>query len=173
MIFRIDDISVNTNQEKLMEMLKTISLCLAPKIILGVSVAVNEVDNERVFPKIFNAYSDHRNFFLVEKIGVPQLPKNTLIASHGLFHVDHRLLTKECQEMSILSSCSILKADYFIPPFNKYNSATEEICKEQSIELIRFEDGWKHLKYEKFTGEGMYYFHTHDFTLEEFQAKLK
>ena len=183
-IFRIDDICVNTEKEKFFSMLKELdnkyNKC---KFILGISPLVNDMDKydgtkrERIFPSIYNAYSDYRIFYSVNKLGIPKFIEETLkiygdrigIASHGLVHVDHRLLTKEAQEMSILMSCSLVQSKVFIPPFNKYDKNTIEICKENDIELIKFEDGWKHIKYEKIVDNYQnYYFHTHDFTKEEF-----
>jgi hypothetical protein len=177
---RIDDISVNTNQQKLKAMtdiiLKKYPEC---QLILGVSLAVfnleaeaDDLQKERVFPKILNAYSDHTKYFACEKIGIPKLDPRAKIASHGLVHVDHRLLSKECQELSILFSCSVLKTNIFIPPFNKWNRITSELCILHNIELIQFERGWQHLKYEKFLGTGRYYFHTHDFTLPGFEKAI-
>lgn len=177
--FRIDDVSVNTDSDKLSDITELLR-DRHPKceIIYGVSVAVCNMDyyrgiqKERVFPKIFNAFSDPRKFYRADLVGVPHGLDKVVIASHGLIHVDHRLLTRECQEMSILVSCSVLKSKIFIPPFNKWNKATEEICKEHGIELIKFEDGWKHLAHEKFFPDGNWYFHTHDFTFEEFAKRL-
>ena len=183
--FRIDDISLNTDAKKLSSLVE----CLCnrfpdSKILLGVSPVINDMSNyidkrsERIFPQIFNAYSDHRIFFNVQKCGIPEVIHTIVqkygakidLAGHGLIHVDHRLLTKEVQELSILVSCSLIKSKIYIPPFNKWNKATEEICAEHSIKLIKFEEGWKHIKYESINDNFKnYYFHTHDFSIEEFQ----
>lgn len=171
--FRIDDVSVNTDLDNLSQMVKSINERYPDaKVILGISLMVSNDVGERVFPKIWNAFSDHRKFYGVDRVGMPNIPVDSVIASHGLVHVDHRLLTKEAQEMSILTSCSILKSKIFIPPFNKWNIWTEHICKLNNIELIKFEDGWKHLKYENFSHDRKWYFHTHDFDLLMFRASL-
>jgi hypothetical protein len=155
-------------------------------ILLGVSPLVFDMSNasalasERIFPKILNAYSDHRLFYQVQKLGIPgyveELARDNRvkIASHGLLHVDHRLMDKSAQEVSILTSCSLARSKVFIPPFNKWNEQTEEICAEAGIELIKFEDGWRHLGYNKvdLLLADKYYYHTHDFTDEGFAGAI-
>lgn len=169
--FRIDDVSLNTDLSKLATMTARLrdkfERC---KIMYGVSLAVSEDVGERVFPKIWNAFSDHRKYFLVDRIGMPNILAGADIASHGLVHVDHRHLSREAQELSILMSCSVLQTNIFIPPFNKWNADTESVCAEHKVYLVKFEDGWRHLKYEAFDGSGNWYFHTHDFELPEFKA---
>ena len=182
--FRIDDVSVNTNEEKLMEMVSLLDRYYShSRFLLGISPLVCDMSeykdkrNERIFPSIFNALSDHRGFYKIDKCGVPDVISKLInthgskieLAGHGLIHVDHRLLTKEVQELSIVSSCNLVQAKTYIPPFNKWNKATEEICKEFGINLIKFEDGWRHLGYEPISDNTRsYYFHTHDFSIEQF-----
>ena len=169
-IIRIDDISINLNPDRLEAFLaqaraKTEDL----KILLAVSPAVfdmpkrdagNGVIAERVFPSILNAHSDHRVFYKIEKIGIPDWldglaeKYNCLLASHGLIHVDHRLLPIDAQEMSIVTSLSLIKSKIFVPPFNKYNKDTERVCEENEIDLIKWEDGWNHLGYQPFSNDG-------------------
>jgi hypothetical protein len=189
MIFRIDDVSINTNQDKLLEMIRLLDeKFVHSRFLLGISPLVCNMQehtdkrNERIFPSIFNAYSDHRIFYRVEKCGIPDIVATLIktygnkidLAGHGLIHVDHRLLTKEVQELSIVTSCNLIGAKTYIPPFNKWNADTVEICKEFNIHLIKFESGWKHLGYEAITNNySSYYFHTHDFTLDEFKAILE
>lgn len=184
--FRIDDVCINTNEEKLLEMLSLLDNNYSNShFLLGISPLVCDMSDykdkrsERIFPSIFNAYSDHRTFYKVDKCGIPnsvlelvKLYGNKIqLAGHGLIHVDHRLLTKEVQELSIVSSCNLIGAKYYIPPFNKWNNDTEAICKEFDITLIKFEDGWRHLGYEQITDNANnYYFHTHDFSIEEFRT---
>jgi hypothetical protein len=184
-VLRIDDISINTDRDELRNLLKLIS-DKYPKmeILLAVSALVFNMNklssgndsqsNQRVFPKILNAFSDHRVFYKVEEIGIPDwLPIfsaefNCKIASHGLIHVDHRLLDASAQELSILTSASILDTNIFVPPFNKYNPVTELICSDNQIKLVKWEDGWIHLAYNGFIdAENKYYLHLHDFTSEQ------
>lgn len=183
--FRCDDVSINTDIPKLTEMVSILKeKFLYCRIICGISPLVHDMSQndllgkERIFPKILNAYSDHRLYYKVDKAGIPNIEHlDVELAGHGLIHVDHRLLTKEVQEMSIMVSSHLVKANIFIPPFNKWNADTESICKEHKIELIKFEDGWKHLGYQKVTSSQdsaveNYYFHTHDFTIEDFKKTL-
>jgi len=70
--------------------------------------------------------------------------------------------------MSILISCSLLNTDRYVPPFNKWNYDTEMICDLASINLIKFEDGWKNMKFEKRDGQHQkWYLHHREFTVGE------
>ncbi len=90
---------------------------------------------------------------------------SAVIASHGLIHVDHRLMGREAQELSIVASCSLVGAKIFVPPFNKWNRDTASVCDEHGIELVKFEDGWRHVRFNAFDpSHDKYYLHTHDTT---------
>ena len=169
---------MNISQNRLDELLERVRMKYPDlEFLLAVSPAVFEMTtsddsdiSERIFPSILNAYSDHRVFYQVEKIGIPNWiyeiaqKYNARLASHGLIHVDHRLLDYSAQEMSIITSTSLIGSKIFVPPFNKYNNETSEICSENNIELIKWEDGWKHLSYQDFSNDGSrYYMHLHDF----------
>jgi len=174
-VVRIDDISIQTDPIRLSKFLGTLkSQYPKTQILLAVSVGVVGVpeisDSERVFPPILNAMSDHRNYFKLSRLGIPDwLPEmikefDCLIGSHGLVHVDHRLLNIEAQTLSILTSTSALGTNVFVPPFNKYNKSTIEICEEHALSLVIWENGWQHLGYQEFKSDGgKYYFHMHDF----------
>jgi hypothetical protein len=187
-IARIDDISLNTDGDKLLKIVELLDDLLPnTKIMLGVSPLIFTMDEndllkrERIFPSILNAFSDHRLYMKVNRAGVPdylqdlRTRKNLVIASHGLVHVDHRLLAYEAQELSIITSCSLVSSNIFVPPFNKWNSATQAICQEAQIDLIKFEDGWKHLMHNRFSRDEIcnFYFHTHDLGVEEFEKILR
>lgn len=177
MMFRIDDVSVNTDRTKLTEMLRTIwERSPDATIMLAMSPLVHATKDERVFPLILNAHSDWRVFYGVQRCGIPLQIRadNVIVASHGLVHVDHRLLERAAKEMSILVSCSLLNTKTWVAPFNKYDQDCIEICMEHGITLIRWEDDWQHLKFNDFddTPGGKWYFHTHDFTLEQFKERL-
>jgi len=177
MIFRFDDVCVNADME-LINSMTDFLFCRFPdcEVLWGVSPLVNDMSSEkseigkqRIFPKIFNAYSDYRKFYYVDKAGLPVLHHKAKMASHGLVHVDHRLLSKEAQEMSILVSSSLVKAKVFIPPFNKWNSDTDAICKEHGIELVKFEDGWLCMEYNSFDlNHKRWYLHAREFELSQF-----
>lgn len=176
MFFRFDDVCINSDIDLTNKMtnflFETFSNCV---VLWGISPLVNDMSNfddkrkQRIFPEIYNAFSDHRQFFKVEKAGIPELHTKVKLAGHGLVHVDHRLLTREQQEMSILISSSLVKSKIFIPPFNKWNSDTDDICKEHGIELIKFEDGWLSMEHNKFNNKhSKWYLHAREFTIEEF-----
>lgn len=82
-VLRIDDISVNTDLEQLSGLLKTIRKQFVNlEILLAISPMVFNMSNksgtelsqssQRVFPKILNAYSDHRVFYKVQELGIPK-----------------------------------------------------------------------------------------------------
>lgn len=181
---RIDDVSLNTDMLKLEQMVALLNQVFGSRVQLmfGVTPAVFDMSHEsglqreRAFPRKLNAYSDHRMFYGVQRIGLPEgLDRfNATVAGHGLVHVDHRLLNRQAQEISILTSCSIINSKIFIPPFNKHNQDTVEICQEFGIHLVRFEaENWRHLVHEPFhLNHPRYYFHTHDFTYEQLSDKL-
>jgi hypothetical protein len=177
-IFRFDDVCINAD----MDLINKMTDFLVNKfpdctVIWGVSSLLHDMSNEksdiskqRIFPKILNAHSDHRVFYNVDIAGLPEFNKNAVIASHGLIHVDHRLLDKSAQEMSILVSASLVKSKIFIPPFNKWNKYTEEICKEHNIELIKFEDGWLCMEYNTYYDDQiLWYLHAREFTFDNFK----
>jgi hypothetical protein len=114
--------------------------------------------------------SDHRQFYKADIAAIPEIPDYVEKASHGLIHVDHRLLKKSAQEMSILVSCSLSKSNIFVPPFNKWNKNTEKICRSNNIELVKFEDGWKCMEYNKFDSSvSKWYLHHREFTVDTFK----
>lgn len=150
MRFRFDDVSSNTDMGNLNELSQYIHQKF-PKAEIQYAVSPlvfniktgDIIERQRVFPKIFGAHSDHRIYFAVDGLGIPMnIPDYVEVISHGLFHVDSRLLTKEQQEMNIIAGCSLVKSKVFAPPFSKYNNDTISICKEHGIELQRFSDGW-------------------------------
>lgn len=177
-VFRFDDICINCDIDLANSIADTILEKFPEAVILyGVSPLVNDMgdydgkDSQRIYPKIFNAYSDFRLFYRLDKCGLPEnLHRKATVASHGLIHVDHRLLERSAQEMSILVSCSLTKSKIFIPPFNKWNRDTESICKENGIDLIKFEDGWKCVEYNEFdSNHNMWYLHHREFTEQSFK----
>lgn len=179
MTFRFDDISVNTDMvlvnqmtDYLLDKYKDI------RVIWAVSPMVYDLKDEkvkgRVFPSIFNAYSDYRKFYKVDKIGIPELHPNVVTAGHGLMHVDHRLLSYEAQEMSIISSCYLVGASIFVPPFNKWNNDTEQICVDNSIVLVKWENGWLSCEHNAFNeNHNKWYIHSYVWTFDKFKEWLK
>ncbi len=181
-IFRFDDICLNADIELANDIASLLKEHVPnSRIIYAVSPMVHdlsdsgdEITRQRIFPKILNAHSDHRVFYKVDLCGIPNdLPDWVELASHGLIHVDHRLLDYSAQEMSILVSSSLVKAKTFIPPFNKWNKDTEKICKEHGINLVKFEDGWRCLEYNDYTPLiKLWYLHHREFTLDSVKKWL-
>jgi hypothetical protein len=177
-IFRFDDVCINADMDLINDMTNFLVDRFPNCVVLwGVSPLVhdmseekNEVTKQRIFPKILNAHSDYRKYYDVDLAGLPDFNKKATLAAHGLVHVDHRLLPKPAQEMSILISAYLVKSKIFIPPFNKWNKDTDDICKEHGIELIKFEDGWLSMEHNKFNDiHDKWYLHAREFTMDNFK----
>ncbi len=93
------------------------------------------------------------------------------VASHGMYHLDHSKLSKDAQEMSIIGSCSFLKTNVFVPPFNKFNQDTLDICFDNHITIKT--DEWKSLEFNDFdSSHRLWYFHSWRFTTNQLKDKL-
>jgi hypothetical protein len=175
MTFRFDDISRNTDEKTLYGITSHL-LNKGHDVIWAVSVLTHasEKDTGRVFPESIKALSDYREFYKVDRAELIETVLDVTYASHGLIHVDHRLLSREAQEMSILVSCSLSNAVMFVPPFNKWNEDTEEICKRNDIHLVKYEDGWKSCEHNKFTDEQyLWYLHPQLWSVSSFKKWLR
>jgi len=186
--FRFDDVSVNTDDRKLDKMILFLRSTFRPqqlRIILAVSPAVVDMrecektlDRERIFPAIWHTESDHRVFYRMNGLGIPPCvhvmrKQGVEVAAHGMVHVDHRLMDRAAQELSILMSCSLLNCSVFVPPFHKWNKETEAICTEHAIMLVKYDPSWRHLAYHPFNHRNPnYYVHTHDMHYQDFCAKF-
>lgn len=179
--FRFDDICINTDMDNAnaiaLALLKhvpnsEIIYCLSP-MVHDMSKGESQETRERIFPAILNAHSDYRLFYTVDKCGLPEIPNWVKRAAHGLVHVDHRLMPYAAQEVSILTSCSLAKASIFVPPFNKWNTDTDKICKEHSIELVKFEDGWLSMEHNSYKADHYkWYLHSRAFDRKEIEEWL-
>lgn len=94
------------------------------------------------------------------------------IALHGLYHTDYSKMTAEEQRQEIEEGLSILKdlfpykpVKYFIPPFNRTNEDTFNICKDLKLNVISAEG--MHLEAElndlAIRPESWYRYHHHRF----------
>lgn len=186
-LFRIDDVSINTDAKKLEQMILFLQDMLdGCRIILAVSPAVADMraceeplTKERVFPSILHVENDFRVFYKMTRVGVPDYLASFRrdfsieLASHGMVHVDHRLLKKSAQELSIVMSCSLVGTNCFVPPFHKWDKRTDTICEANGITLLKTDRNWSHLAYNDFNPRyENHYFHTHDFTFEKFSARF-
>lgn len=170
--FRFDDVSINSDMGLTNAIAEVITDNFEyAEVIYAVSplVASKTVD-QRIFPKIWNAKSDYTEYYKMTLCGIPPIPEGICRASHSLIHVDHRLLSYEAQELSIVTSCYLADTRIFVPPFNKWNNDTELICDKHNIELIKWEDGWLCAEYNQFDPtHDKWYLHAREFTLEQFE----
>jgi hypothetical protein len=170
-IFRFDDICINADMELAHVMAS--HLLQHGDVWFCVSPLVHKDCGERVYPRDFNAMSDHRIFFGPDRCGMPPVPDGVVVASHGLFHCDHRLLSYGQQEMSILAASALCNAAVFVPPFNKYNADTKRICAEHGLSLAKWEDGWRSMEYHSYDPcHNLWYLHSRRWSLERLRAWL-
>jgi len=181
MIVRMDDVSINTDMDNCNGLAETFrSLFPGCEIIYAISPMVfdiksdDPVEAQRVFPKILGAVSDIKEFFKVDKIGMPEnIPDYVKKSNHGILHCDHRILSKGQQEISILAGCSLTRSKIFTPPFSKYNEDTINICYEHSIDLHRFSNGWRCVEHEPWDkAVSLWYIHPRLWTVEKLKKYL-
>ena len=172
-IFRCDDVSFNTNPQKL-EWFYNFLKSRYPDCAFWSCVTLFAKRNTdgSVYPDA--PFKDNPIEFFYNVDSVVSKPKAPgMIVSHGLLHVDHSELSEETQEMSILTSCNYLKTSIFVPPFNRWNAATERVCLNNNISLIKFEEGWKSLEYNNFDPKHkLWYFHPWSWTMGEFEMMI-
>jgi len=174
MILRFDDISCNTDLVHASALADIWRDAMGGQIWYAISPLYTASKDQRIFPAIYNARSDYREFYNVDSCGVPCVPYDVVRCAHGLVHVDHRMLTKSAQEMSIVVSCSIVGGRIFVPPFNKWNHETVDVCAENSIKLVRFEDGWRSVECERFApGIDKWYLHSRNVSEADLRAWLE
>ena len=185
-LWRFDDVSVNTDMDNLFDLIQVIQR-YRPKTTVLLSISPIVFSSEqfkrfrpnqkgRVHPNELTAMSDFREYYKGNQCGLPLIPDvsafgwDIQFAGHGIVHVDHRLLGRKSQEMSIVVSCALAKAKIFVPPYNKYNTITQIICIDHNIALIRFEDGWRHTLYNKYEAEHpLWYCHPYDMTVTQLE----
>ena len=72
MLFRFDDICLNTDMDHANELAEMIRGNLfGVRIMYCISPICFELNNERVYPKIYNAMSDYKIFFDGDRLGIP------------------------------------------------------------------------------------------------------
>jgi hypothetical protein len=172
-ILRFDDICVNTRMRHANELAEMWRRETLGDVWYCISPLVDASNDERVFPAIYKAMSDYRKFYGVNTCGIPDVPDWVTVCSHGLVHVDHRLIGRDAQEMSILVSCNLLRSRIFVPPFNKYDSNMIDICRTNGIHLVCFEDGWRSIEHERYSPSVLnWYLHSRNVTGEQMGAWL-
>lgn len=177
LIFRNDDVNPNTDLDELINMYRLMQDkhpdC---EILSGVTILAKESCQQSVYPNPPFKHKPMDWFYnistAVDMYGIIQLSNFGPIASHGLIHFDHSKANIECQKMSIVSSCRMLHTKKFIPPFNRFNDDTMDICTEYGIELVCGPE-WKSMDYQKFTEDhDKWYFHSWRYTNESMEEKL-
>lgn len=173
MIFRNDDVCPNTNLVKLEELYNMIrKVYPEAKIISGVTLFGKSCKEETVYPNAPFKDRDVNWFYDVDRMMKVTQYIPGEIASHGLFHIDHTKVSKDTQEMSIVTSCNYLQTKMFIPPFNRYNEDTIDVCRENDIEIL-CGGQWTSLDFNFFDPSfDKWYFHSWKFTPERLMKKL-
>ena len=161
LIFRNDDICSNTNLMRLREMYEVIKQeHPAVRIISGVTLFSSGGTKGSIYDDIPFKDKPTNWFYGVDSFikDISRVPGE--IASHGLLHVDHSKISRDAQEMSILTSCNYLGTNLFIPPFNKFNADTVRICLNNNITIFNSKK-WKSIEFEPFNTDHEYwYFHS-------------
>ena len=173
LVFRNDDVNFNTNKKSLASIYGVIhSIFPNAEIWSGITLFSQKNDKGSIY-ETTPFKNNNNSWFYSNADSFMHDYRHPLykIASHGLYHIDHSKVSRETQEMSILGSCGYLKTNKFIPPFNKYNQDTLDICFDNNIDIKV--EGWKSIEHEKFTPEHKYwYFHSWRFTPNQLKEVL-
>lgn len=174
-VFRNDDVSANTDFKSMLEIydiLKT--LHPGCRIISSITLASKRTNRGSVYDEV--PFKENPvpwfydfNQFLDKKV-IDDIPYEK--ASHGLFHVDHTKLKQEAQLMSIYSSCQYIGTNVFVPPFNRWDWNTRQVCKQRGVHLmLDFE--WKSIEHEPFDPKHKHwYFHSWRFNKQSIRRVL-
>ena len=180
-IFRIDDVTKNSDVQNLNGIVCAIrEQDPLARIWLCVTLFSKKNEVGSVYPNPPFKHRPSNWFYHVDDFSAHETLNNLLtwdfvdICSHGLWHVDHSMISEELQRASILTSCTYLNTKTFVPPFNKWNDKTAKICADNDIELIRYEDGWKSLEFNDYDEVGKkWYFHAWKLRSAELRKVLK
>lgn len=161
-IFRNDDVNANTSRDKLSEIYGSIH-AIFPNSEIWSCITLFAGKNKRasVYEDLPLKNKETNWFYRNANVFMPEHRHPMYkIVSHGLYHVDHSKLDRGAQEMSILGSCAYLSSKIFVPPFNRFNQDTKDICFDNGI-LMPAEEKWKSLEWEKFDpSHKRWYFHS-------------
>ena len=179
MIFRLDDISPNTN---LAELEQQVSLLRDyGQVILGVNLFSKRNEEGSVYPsppfrsRPQEYFYDVNQIMSLSSIGLLISMEGVLVASHGMIHARHDELHRDAIEMSILTSCNILRTRIFIPPFNLISPDVESVCAENAISLVRNDEKttWRSLETENLDrSHEHWYFHPWRVSLNRLKERL-
>lgn len=177
LIFRVDDVSVNTDIRTLLRMANSLEKEFpGSEMWWCINIFCKTAPSGSVYPDLPLRGRDKEYFAEVDRMLPITHIRNGYVkfVSHGLFHADHGQLSFDAQLFSIVSSCRILKTDIFVPPFTNWNSETERVCSQNKIRLVRGrEEGWKSLESEPFDpAHDKWFFHAWRFTFDSFKEKF-
>ena len=175
--FRIDDVSSNTDFIELRKMVAYLKSNFECNIWACVTTFSRHAAEGSVYPDPPFKDMNRGEFY---RVGQYLEPNNFRLGfaetvSHGLFHIDHSQFQYDAQEMSIVTSCRLLGAVIFVPPFNRWNDATAAVCRHNGIRLVKsVEEGWRSLEHEEFeSSHKLWYFHPWRFDVDSFKDKIK
>jgi hypothetical protein len=167
MIIRFDDVCSRTDENKLKDLISECSKY--GDVWLSVNIFSQHSDKESVYPNVPFKDSSVSSFYKVDEIyfetpmthlaGI-RMCDDYAVVSHGLVHCDHSRISRDAQEMSIVTSCNFLQTDVFVPPFNRFNQDTEDICRVNNIQLAKLSEGWKSMEHNAFdSSHQLWYLH--------------
>lgn len=175
MIVRIDDVNANTDFRDFYQQLDILQP-IFDEIILGVNLFSKSSSNGAIYPELPLRNHPQEYFYDVDRIlyietieSLLKIPKVSIV-SHGLIHGMHSQMSKDAIQMSILTSCSMLKTKRFIPPFNEINETVKQVCESNGIEIIGNDERrlWHSLESEAFDPKyKFWYYHPWRINSEE------
>jgi len=175
LVFRNDDINPSSDFRQV-DRCNRILKRMFPSCVLLSCITLFSRHNAigSVYPEVPFKRNPREWFYNVNKFMLEyDYIEKDMVASHGLIHADHSKLSKDAQEMSILTSCQFLKTNLFVAPFNNFNKYTQQVCKKNNIVLLTEMHDWKSLEHNEFTPDHRYwYYHSWRFTPETLQEKI-
>jgi hypothetical protein len=173
MIFRNDDVNFNTDKNHLASIYGVIhEIFPNAEIWSGITLFAGRNNRKSVYGDL-PLKTKETNWFYKNADSFMYDYRHPMykVASHGLYHVDHSKISKDAQEMSILGSCSYLDSKIFIPPFNKFNQDTVDVCFDNDIKFDPH--GWRSLEHATFdASHKKWYFHSWRFTADKLRDLL-
>lgn len=173
MIFRNDDVTVNSDKKKLAGIYGAIhNLFPDAEIWSGITLFAQNNFKGSVYLDTPFKDKDIKWFYKnADSFMYDYRHPLYKVVSHGLYHIDHSNVSRETQEMSIIGSCSFLKTDIFVPPFNRFNQDTLDICFDNDIKIKT--EGWKSLEHNDFDSRHKFwYFHSWKYTVNQLKDKI-
>jgi hypothetical protein len=177
-VIRNDDVNPNTDIFQLQTIYNIIKQAV-PGVEIWTAfsmISADKSDPNHLYPAKDLPIKEQPIEYFYKNVGKVELPIKSVnyekMVSHGLLHIDHKYMPFELQEMSIVTSCFLLKTMTFVPPFSEYDNNTESVCDKYGIKLVK-RDGWKSLDYNDFNpDQKLWYFHSWRYTPEKLREKF-